>query len=55
VRPGPDAGDNPYHYVVVQVDGDRLRVEVVGVDWGAGFSPYRSRGTALFDEEVAPR
>jgi len=52
VRPGPDAGDNPYHYVVVQVDGDRLRVEVVGVDWGAGFSPYRSRGTALVDEEA---
>jgi hypothetical protein len=54
VRPGADAGDNPHHYLVVQVDGDRLKVEVVGVDWGAGFSPYRSRGTTLVDEE-APR
>lgn len=52
VRPGPDSGDNPYHYLVVQVDGDRLRVEVVGVDWGAGFAPYRTRGTGLFDEEA---
>jgi 3',5'-cyclic AMP phosphodiesterase CpdA len=50
VRPGPDAGDNPYHYVVIQVDGDRLRTEVVGVDWGAGFAPYRSRGAALSDD-----
>lgn len=49
-RPGPDPGDNPYHYVVVQVDGDRLRLDVVGVDWGAGFAPYRTRTTTLADE-----
>jgi len=52
-RPGPDAGDNPYHYVVVQVDGDRMRVEVIGVDWGAAFAPYRTRGMPLYDEEGA--
>jgi hypothetical protein len=51
VRPGPDAGDNPYHFVVVQVDGERLRLEVIGVDWGAAFAPYRSRATGLTDEE----
>jgi 3',5'-cyclic AMP phosphodiesterase CpdA len=50
VRPGPDPGDTPYHYVVVQVDGPRLRADVVGVDWGAGFQPYRSRGTSLVDD-----
>jgi 3',5'-cyclic AMP phosphodiesterase CpdA len=50
VRPGPEPGDTPYHHVVVQVDGPRLRVEVVGVDWGAGFQPYRSRGTSLADD-----
>jgi 3',5'-cyclic AMP phosphodiesterase CpdA len=55
VRPGPDGGDNPYHYVVVQVDGERMRVEVIGVDWGAGFAPYRARGTGLFDEGEGPR
>jgi hypothetical protein len=43
VRPGMNASDNPYHYVVVHVDGDRLRVEVIGVDAGADFQPYRSR------------
>jgi hypothetical protein len=51
VRPGADAGDNPYHFVVVQVDGDRLRLEVIGVDWGSAFAPYRSRATGLTDEE----
>jgi hypothetical protein len=50
VRPGPEAGDNPYHFVVVQVDGPRLRADVVGVDWGSGFAPYRSRGTTLTDD-----
>ena len=55
VRPGPDGGDNPYHYVVVQVDGDRMRVEVIGVDWGAGFAPYRTRGAPLFDESEVTR
>jgi 3',5'-cyclic AMP phosphodiesterase CpdA len=53
VRPGPDPGDTPHHYVVVQVDGDRLRVQVVGVDWGGGFAPYRSRGTPLWDDPAA--
>ena len=49
VRPGMDPGDNPYHYLLVQVDGDRIRVEVVGVDWGRGFQPYRSNRTELRD------
>jgi hypothetical protein len=49
VRPGPEAGDNPYHYVIVHVDGTRLSVEVQSVDWGAGFSPYRSNKTTLRD------
>jgi Calcineurin-like phosphoesterase len=49
VRPGLNPGDNPYHYVLVEVDGDRIRVEVVGVDWGRGFQPYRSNVTELQD------
>ena len=49
VRPGPDRGDNPYHYVIVQVDGEKLRMEVIGVDWGTGFRPYRSNAVALED------
>jgi 3',5'-cyclic AMP phosphodiesterase CpdA len=49
VRPGMNPGDNPYHYLLVHVNGDRIRVEVVGVDWGRGFQPYRSNVTELQD------
>ena len=49
VKPGPDPGDNPYHFVVVQVDGDQFQVEVIGVDWGANFKPYRSNISVLRD------
>jgi hypothetical protein len=42
VRPGPKPGDNPYHYVIVRVDGSRLTYEVVGIDWGADYKPYQS-------------
>ena len=54
VRPGPARSDNPYHYVIVQVDDENLRMEVVGVDWGGGFRPYRSNKVAL-EDEAAPR
>ena len=40
VKPGPNPSDNPYHYVIVEVDGDKLKVDVIGVDWGSGFQPY---------------
>jgi hypothetical protein len=50
-RPGIDPGDNAYHYVIVRVDGTRLRLEVIGVDWGAGFQPYRSRRADLADPQ----
>lgn len=49
VRPGINPGDNPYHYLLVQADGDRIRVEVIGIDWGRGFQPYRSNATELQD------
>jgi hypothetical protein len=54
VRPGPSRGDNPYHYVVVQVDGEKISMEVFGVDWGVGFRPYRSNKVAL-EDLPAPR
>lgn len=49
VRPGMNPGDNPYHFLVAQVDGDRIRLEIIGVDWGRGFQPYRSNRTELQD------
>lgn len=51
VKPGMEPGDNPYHYVVVRVDGNDLRVEVIGVDWGRTFAPYRSNTQSLTDGE----
>jgi hypothetical protein len=48
-RPSVDPGANPYHYVIVHVDGDRISVEVIGVDWGLGFMPYRSSRATLWD------
>jgi hypothetical protein len=47
VRPGPDPGDNPYHYMIVTVAGDDVAVEVRSVDWGQPFQPYRSSGIRL--------
>lgn len=49
VRPGPYPGDNPYHYVIVNVDGDRISLEVRSVDWGAGYAPYRTNRAVLRD------
>jgi hypothetical protein len=51
-RPAEDPGGSPFHYVVVHVDGSRIDVEVVAVDWGRGFAPYHSSGATLSD---APR
>ena len=51
VKPSQDPGANPFHYLVVHVDGDNVSVEVVGVDWGRGFSPYRASGTTLSDRK----
>ena len=48
-RPSSDAGANPFHYVVVHVDGETISVEVVAVDWGRGFAPYRSNTASLVD------
>ena len=47
VKPGVEPGSNPYHYVLVRVDGEKLDMEVVSVDWGTGFAPYRSSKVEL--------
>jgi hypothetical protein len=36
MKPGMTAAENPHHFVVVQVDGDKLSLEVVGI----GATPY---------------
>ena len=49
VKPGAEIGNNPYHFVVVHVDGERMSLELQSVDWGAGFAPYRSNRAILRD------
>lgn len=48
-RPSTDPGANPFHYVVFHVDGDKISLEVLAVDWGRGFAPYRSNAAVLVD------
>jgi hypothetical protein len=52
VKPGMQAGDNPYHYLVVHVDGTRIWVETIGVDWGSAWQPYRSARATLADTVI---
>jgi 3',5'-cyclic AMP phosphodiesterase CpdA len=49
VKPGVERGSNPYHFVIVRVDGEKLDMEVIAVDWGGGFQPYRSNKVELQD------
>jgi 3',5'-cyclic AMP phosphodiesterase CpdA len=49
VKPGAQDAPSPYHYVIVRVNGGRLDMEVVGVDWGREFAPYRSNQVQLQD------
>ena len=53
-KPGIERGENPYHFVIVRVDGDRFDLQVVGVDWGVNFQPYRSNKALLQDQEHLP-
>jgi len=46
-KPAYEPGEGAYHYVLVQVDGDRISLEVIGVDWGRNFQPYRSNKADL--------
>jgi hypothetical protein len=39
MKPGPTAAENPHHFVVIQVDGDRLSLQVIGTG-AAEYTPY---------------
>jgi hypothetical protein len=49
-KPAYEPGQGAYHYVVVKVNGDRFSLEVIGVDWGRDFQPYRSNKADLSDK-----
>lgn len=56
VKPGYERGENPYHYTVVQIDGEQMSLEVIGVDWGSNYKPYTNSKTELRDvEATAPK
>ena len=50
VKPGVERGTNPYHYLIIRVDGEKLEMQVMGVDWGAGYEPYRSNRVSFKDQ-----
>jgi hypothetical protein len=50
-KPPAEPGGGAYHYVLVTVDGEQLKLEVIGVDWGRDFQPYRSNKTTLSDQD----
>ena len=45
VTPGPVPEDNPHHFVIVQVDGEKLTLEVVGT----APTPFRPYGAEVFE------
>jgi 3',5'-cyclic AMP phosphodiesterase CpdA len=45
LKPGPLVADNPHHFLIVRVDGDRLFLQVAG----AGPAPYVPYGVPLVD------
>ncbi len=49
VKPGPDPGDNSYHFVIVRVDGDLMDVEVIAVAFGRNWQPYGTNKVQLRD------
>jgi hypothetical protein len=51
IRPGLNTEDNPHHFVVVQVDGDALSLEVIGT----GPAPYQPYGQVVVDLADNPR
>jgi hypothetical protein len=52
VKPGNQDSPTPYHYVIVRVDGDKFDMQVIAVDWGRNFAPYRSNEVELQDHST---
>lgn len=50
VRPGPDQTDNPHHFVVIRVDGERLSLEVITTA-ATEYLPY---GASVVELDAVP-
>jgi Calcineurin-like phosphoesterase len=51
VKPGPDDADNPHHFAVIRVDGEKLSVEVIGMAV-TEYRPYGQKLVELVDVPV---
>jgi hypothetical protein len=49
VRPGPEREDNPHHFLVIKVDGDRLSLDVVAIG-GLPFTPYGGKASVELND-----
>ena len=52
VKPGTTPEENPHHFVVVQVDGDRLSLEVIGTG-STAYTPYNGSAKITLSDSVS--
>jgi hypothetical protein len=48
-KPGPAIEDNPHHFIVVRVDGDRLSIEAVGIG-PTDYKPYKGKARITLND-----
>jgi hypothetical protein len=53
-KPGLTPADNPHHFVVVQVDGDRISLEVIGVGV-SDYGPYQGQSRIELNDPVSSK
>ena len=51
MKPGTTAAENPHHFVVIQVEGDRLSLEVVGTA-AIPYTPYNGRSQIDLNDPI---
>jgi Calcineurin-like phosphoesterase len=54
MKPGTAVAENPHHFVVIQVDGDRLWQEVIGIG-AAPYRPYNGQSRIALNDPSASR
>jgi hypothetical protein len=54
MKPGTDVAENPHHFVVVQVDGDSLWQEVIGIG-AVPYRPYNGQSRIALNDPSASR
>ena len=51
-KPGTTPEENPHHFVVVQVDGDRLSLEAIGTG-PTRYTPYKGGATIALSDRAS--